>query len=125
MVVGIGTDIIEIDRIKNSIQKFGEAFLKKIYTYNEIVYCHSKANLYQHYAVRFAAKEAIYKAFPPEGQKRLNWQSVEVFIDESGRPHVIYLNSAKELEKAGYKVQISLSHSNSYAICVAIVVKDE
>jgi holo-[acyl-carrier protein] synthase len=124
MIAGIGTDIIEIERIKASINRFGESFLKKIFTDNEIRYCHSKANKYQHYAVRFAAKEAIYKAFPTEGQKRLNWQTVEVSIDNQGRPSVKFLKSATELPKMGYEINISLSHSNSYAICVAIVTKN-
>jgi len=124
MIAGIGTDIIEIERIKTSIEHFGESFLKKIFTDNEIRYCHAKPHKYQHYAVRFAAKEAIYKAFPPEGQKRLNWQTVEIEIDSLGRPSVKFLKSATELPKLGYKVQISLSHSNSHAICVAIATRD-
>ncbi|MFZ2863187.1 MAG: 4'-phosphopantetheinyl transferase superfamily protein, partial [Ignavibacteriaceae bacterium] len=62
MIIGIGIDIIEIDRIKESVNKFGGAFLNKIYTQNELDYCLAKFNKYQHLAARFAAKEAIYKA---------------------------------------------------------------
>ena len=62
MVIGIGIDIIEIDRIKTSIETYGNRFLSKIYTPIEIDYCNSKANKFQHFAARFAAKEAVYKA---------------------------------------------------------------
>jgi phosphopantetheine--protein transferase-like protein len=69
MVIGIGIDIIEIERIKKSIDTYGDSFLNKIYTKNELDYCLAKHNKYQHLAARFAAKEAIYKALLPAGKK--------------------------------------------------------
>ncbi|MCW8823989.1 MAG: holo-ACP synthase, partial [Ignavibacteriaceae bacterium] len=62
MVLGLGIDIIEIDRIKKSIERYGDKFLDKVFTQGEINYCNKKFNKYQHYAARFAAKEAVYKA---------------------------------------------------------------
>lgn len=71
MIVGIGTDIVEISRIKNAVAKWGERFLRKIFTENEISYCYKKKDPFPHLAVRFAAKEAVIKALSTEdrGQK--------------------------------------------------------
>ena len=123
MIAGIGIDIIEISRIKASVEKFSDFFLKKIFTDSEILFCSAKVNKYQHYAARFAAKEAIYKAFPQDVQNRLNWLSIEISSDKFGLPHVNLHNSAKELENQGFKVFISITHSQEYAACVALVQK--
>ena len=88
MVVGIGIDIIEIDRIKESVDKFGDHFLNKIFTPTELEYSLSKANKYQHLAARFAAKEAIYKAISSNWNSELSWQDMEIINAPNGMPEV-------------------------------------
>jgi holo-[acyl-carrier protein] synthase len=89
MINGIGVDIIEIDRIQRSVEKFGDSFLKKIYTDNELKYSLSKKNKYQHLAARFAAKEAIFKALSPSlGTNNITWQEIEVTNMPNGMPKV-------------------------------------
>ena len=84
-----GTDIIEIERIKNSIDKFGDRFLNTVFTPKEIEYCESKkTQKYQHYAARFAAKEAVFKALSNNINAPDEWKSIEILSEESGRPKV-------------------------------------
>lgn len=124
MVIGIGIDIIEIDRIKKSIDRFGERFLNKIFTETEIKYCDSKFNRYQHYAARFAAKEAIYKALATGWKKQANWKSMEIVNDSTGLPYVIIYGKLKEFIQDDKEIKISMSHSDNYVTCVAIIYKN-
>lgn len=108
-----GTDIIEIDRIKKSIEKFGERFLKTVFTENEIKYCESKnAQKYQHYAARFAAKEAVFKALSNNINPPDEWKSIEIVSEESGRPKVNLKIQVQNLEN----IDISISHCKQYAV---------
>ncbi len=125
MVIGIGTDIIEIDRIKNSIKKNGDRFLSKIYTPTEIKYCESKANKYQHLAARFAAKEAVYKALVTGWQEKLSWQEIEIFNEPTGMPRVTMCGKLKEFLSDDKSLKISISHSENYVVCVAIIYKTD
>ena len=95
MKIFCGTDIIEIDRIKSSIEDRGTLFLNKIYTQAEIEYCEGRKNAkYQHYAGRFAAKEAIFKAISEtlEDKYEITWSDVEIVNDKFGKPKVHFLN---------------------------------
>lgn len=123
MVIGIGVDIIEIDRIQNSIDKYGDHFLNKVFTQVEIDYCGAKANKYQHYAARFAAKEAVYKAISTGWNTKANWQSIEVFNDDSGMPFVNLKDGLKEFLGTDKDLKISMSHSRDYVVCTAIIYK--
>jgi len=125
MVIGIGTDIIEIERIKNSIKKNGDRFLSKIYTPNEIKYCLSKTNKYQHFAARFAAKEAVYKALATGWQELLSWQEIEIFNESTGMPRVTMCGKLKEFLSDDKSLKISISHSKNYVVCVAIIYKTD
>ena len=122
MNIGCGTDIIEIDRIKSSIENVGEAFIKRVFTDKEIVYCESKKmQKYQHYAVRFSAKEAIFKAVSDELENKfeINWKDIEILNDEKGRPYVNILNNKiQNIED----IDISLSHCKQYAIANVVVI---
>lgn len=120
MVTGIGIDIIEIERIKKSIDNYGDAFLKKIFTPFEINYCESKPNKYQHYAARFAAKEAVSKALTTGWNEIFNWQDVEIINESSGLPKVVLYGKLKEI-LSGKELMISMSHSHDYVACVAII----
>lgn len=120
MKIKCGTDIIEVNRIKESIEKLGEKFLNKIYTKKEIEYCLSKNNMkYQHLAARFAAKEAIFKAISSllKNKYEITWKDVEVLNDENGRPYVHFLNNNYNIEQ----IDISISHLKEYAIATCIV----
>ncbi len=120
MKIKCGTDIIEVSRIKESIEKLGDKFLNKIYTKKEIEYCLSKNNMkYQHFAARFAAKEAIFKAISSllKNKYEITWKDVEVLNDENGRPYVHFLNNNYNIEQ----IDISISHLKEYAIATCIV----
>lgn len=120
MKIYTGTDIIEIERIKNSIEKFGDTFLNTIFTEKEIEFCESHKNQkYQHYAARFAAKEAIFKALSFHFEE-CKWKEFEVLTLENGKP-IINLNiNVPNLES----IDISLSHCKTYAVAnvVALVM---
>lgn len=123
MVIGLGIDIIEIDRIKSSIENYGEKFLSKIFTPAEINYCQSKANKFQHFAARFAAKEAVYKALATGWQEVLSWQDIEIFNEATGMPQVSMRGRLKEFLAEDKNLKISISHSKNYVTCVAIIYK--
>lgn len=118
-----GTDIVEIFRIEEAIEKHGESFLNKVYTEDEISYCEShKAVKYQHYAGRFAAKEAVSKFLGTGFLGEFKLKDVEIKNNELGKPEVILKGSAlKIFNEAGYKeISISISHSKEYAISMVV-----
>ena len=121
MVFGIGIDIIEIDRIQKSIERFGELFLKKVFTQVEINYASSKGSPFQHYAVRFAAKEAIAKALSTSKNKGFQWKDIEIYNEDNGLPKVNLYGKVKSILGDDKSLKISLSHSDNLATCVAIV----
>jgi holo-[acyl-carrier protein] synthase len=123
MVIGIGIDIIEIDRIKKSVDTFGDSFLNKIYTKNELDYCLAKHNKYQHLAARFAAKEAIYKALTTGWEKDATWKSMEITNESNGLPVVNFFGNLKDFISNDKDIKISLSHSDNYVTAVAIIYK--
>lgn len=121
MKIKCGTDIIEIKRIKESIETIGEKFLQRVFTENEIAYCESKQQQkYQHYAARFAAKEAAFKAVSESLNDKyaLSWKDVEVENDKNGRPliHIDKIN-IEQIEN----IDLSISHCKEYA-CANVVV---
>jgi holo-[acyl-carrier protein] synthase len=124
MVIGIGIDIIEIDRIKESVDEYGDQFLQKVYTPGEIKYCLSKKNKYQHLAARFAAKEAIYKAISSNWDSELSWQDMEIINAPNGMPEVKFKGNLKKFLSGEKSLKISMSHSRDYVACVAIVYKE-
>lgn len=131
MKVLCGTDIIEISRIQKSIEKSGQRFLEAVYTPAEIEYCESKKQAkYCHYAGRFAAKEAIYKAMSKlliENNLNMSFLDVEILnVKElSRRPRVIFLKQEiiELIEKENIAIDISISHIETAAIANAIVTK--
>ena len=120
MNIRIGTDIIEISRIKKSIEDTDNKFIERVYTNKEIEYCESKkSQKYQHYAVRFAGKEAVFKAISStlKNKFEIDWKDIEILNDSSGRPYVNILKS-KISEKIN--IDISLSHCKEYAVANVI-----
>ncbi len=123
MILGIGIDIIEVARIQASYERFGERFLKRILHPNEIGYCLSHSAPAPFLAARFAAKEAISKAFGTGIGAQLGWQDMEVGRKESGEPFVILHEPGKKLlaQRNARVVLISLSHTQQHATAVAIL----
>src|SRR5207247_10737883 len=123
MILGIGIDIIEVARIKASHEKFGERFANRILLPDEIAYCLSHKNPAPFLAARFAAKEAISKAFGTGIGAQLGWQDMEVRRKESGEPYVVLHGRGESLlaVRGGRLVHLSLSHTNSYAAAVAVL----
>lgn len=120
MNITCGTDIIEIERMKESIERSGDIFLNEIFTPKEIEYCKSKKNaMYQHFAARFAAKEAIFKAisYLLENKFELTWKNAEISNNDMGKPIVQFLNT--KLKKID--IDLSISHCKDYAIAMVIV----
>lgn len=124
MVFGIGIDIIEIDRIKTSVEKYGDHFLNKIYTSTELEYCLSKVNKYQHLAARFAAKEAVFKALTTGWNKDVGWKDIEIYNEPNGMPLVKLKGDLGSFLSNGKRLKISMSHSRDYVTCVAIIYKE-
>lgn len=126
-MITCGTDIIKISRVKDSIERLGETFLKRVYTDEEIEYCESRRMCkYQSYAARFAAKEAIYKAVSPSINDDISWKDAEVCKLENGKP---YLKLHGSLEKIANKnniknIEISLSHDDDFAIACVVIDKE-
>lgn len=122
MKIKCGVDIIEISRVKESIESLGERFINKVFTEKEIEYCESKkAQKYQHYAARFAAKEATFKAlsWKLEDKYAICWKDIEVVDNEQGRPslNIIGMN-LDDIEN----IDISLSHCKEYAVANVTVL---
>ena len=113
MILGTGIDIIEIDRIKNAIERWGDHFIDYVFNEEEIAYAQRHKNPYQHFAVRFAAKEAVFKAV---GDKKMTWKELTISHDPNGKPICHY--RAQGFNK---KIMISMSHSKNYAVANAIV----
>lgn len=116
--ISIGTDIIECLRIATMIEKHGELFLQRVFTQREILYCSSRRSATQHYAGRWAAKEAALKALGTGWARGIHWTDIEVHNELGGKPSLILANRAHEIASALgiQQMLISISHCRSYAI---------
>jgi len=123
MIVGTGIDIAEVPRIRRSIERFGERFIRRIYTGGEIRYCDSKANRVERYAARFAAKEASMKALGTGWNFGVRWVDCEVVRMPGGRPTIKFHGKAAEFAaKLGVRnAALSISHTAEQAIAQVIL----
>lgn len=122
MVVGIGNDIIEIDRIKKSIERNGSTFLNKIFTENEIKYCESKGGAkWESYAARFAAKEAVAKAMPEHIDKKISWKDVEVTKNSNNKVTIGLSDHAKSIINPKWNILVTLSHNRTMSIATVVI----
>ncbi|MGA8154340.1 MAG: holo-[acyl-carrier-protein] synthase [Terriglobales bacterium] len=123
MIVGTGIDIAEVPRIAASIERFGDRFVRRIFTESEIHYCESKANRVERYAARFAAKEAGMKAIGTGWNHGVAWRDVEVSREPGGRPTLTFHGKAAEFAaKLGARhVALSLTHTAEHAIAQVIL----
>ncbi len=120
MIKAIGTDIVEIDRFHSALQRWGDRFIKRILTDDEIQYCLKKANHVESMAARFAAKEAVIKCLLPADQQEFKWHDVQVLNHSSGKPYIIVLNRlADSLQNCD--ILVSLSHSEKSAVAVVLL----
>jgi holo-[acyl-carrier protein] synthase len=119
-VIGIGIDMIETERIEHSLERFGSRFLQRVFTDGEVTYCQSMKFPARHFAARFAAKEALSKAFGTGIGKAMSWRDIDVCKKESGEPFVVLGGGAEQLARARKvrSVLISLSHTHDHAVAV-------
>ncbi|MEO0144782.1 MAG: holo-ACP synthase [candidate division WOR-3 bacterium] len=118
--MNVGIDIVEIERIKNLYEKFGERFLKRVFTDNEINYCFSRKNVFHSLAGRFAIKEAVLKALGIGMTSGFSFKDIEVINVNKGKPVVILNGKLKELLN-NREIEISISHSEHYAVGICII----
>lgn len=122
MIVGIGTDIIKVDRISRSVTRYGEKFLKRVYTDREIAYCAARKRETEHLAGRFAAKEAALKALGTGVSGGATLRGVEVTNDDSGKPEItLHGGTLEAARERGIRiVHISISHAGEFATAYAV-----
>jgi holo-[acyl-carrier protein] synthase len=123
MVLGLGTDLIEIERVQASMDRFGKRFLERVFTAGEIDYCTQKKQSAESFAARFAAKEAGAKALGTGISRGVSWKEIEVTREIGQRPMLHFRGRAGELAKGMgiRRVQLSLSHSRKLAMAMVVV----
>jgi holo-[acyl-carrier protein] synthase len=123
-ILGIGTDIVECPRIGKMIEQHGELFLRRIYTEREIRYCQARKHAIEHFAGRWAAKEAILKAMGTGRSLGIAWTHVEVRNGQDGRPRVMVCGAAREVarERGIGEILVSISHCRTYATAYALAM---
>ena len=122
-VIGIGVDVVDSARIESSIERFGERFLRRVFTEGEIAYSQSMKFPARHFAARFAAKEALSKAFGTGIGKSMGWRDLDVRKKESGEPYVVLSGGAEQMakERGITKVWISLSHTDTIGMAIIVL----
>lgn len=119
-IQGIGVDVVDVQRMKASLEEQGEALTSKVFTNKEIEYCRSKKNPHEHFAARFAAKEAVSKAMQTGWSGTFRWKDVEVVNEPSGAPLIVlYKEVAESLKRS--KVHLSLSHTENTVVAFAVI----
>jgi len=121
MIIGIGTDIIEVSRIRNICEQYGQRFLNRIYTKTEQEYCESfNDTKYLHYAARFAVKESFSKAIGTGLTRGFKFKEVGIENEKNGKPHVV-LDGKLKKKWGHYKLHVSLSHTEENAVAYLII----
>lgn len=123
-MLGVGVDVVETARIERSLEKFGERFLHRVFVEGEIEYCQSMKFPALHFAARFAAKEAVSKAFGTGIGRHMGWRDIEVRRKETGEPYAVLHGDAESFarERDVSQVLISLSHADHYSVANAVVI---
>jgi len=124
MILGLGTDIVEIFRMREAAQKWGDGFLEKVFTDKEMRYSNSRRFSAQHFAARFAAKEAVIKAFGAPKKFPLKMTEIEVLNDKEGKPVITLHGGALRLKKKKKvdNIMVTMAHSKNYAVASAILL---
>ncbi|MDA7882077.1 holo-ACP synthase [Akkermansiaceae bacterium] len=123
-VIGIGIDVVEVDRVKASLDEFSERFLNRVFTKSEQEYCQKQKRPELHLAARFAAKEAVAKAFGTGIGKEIGWLDMEIIRRDSGEPEVQLSGGAEKYahERGVEQVLVSLTHAKQYAAANAVIL---
>ena len=123
MIVGTGIDIAEVPRIRQSIERYGDRFLHRVFTDGEISYCSSKSNFDERYAARFAAKEAAMKALGTGWNYGVRWRDIEVVRPQGKRPSIVFHGKAAEVAKSlgATNVALSITHTGEQAMALVIL----
>jgi holo-[acyl-carrier protein] synthase len=124
-ILGMGTDIVECLRIGRMVEEFGELFLRRVYTESEIRYCQARKRSTEHFAGRWAAKEAILKCLGTGWRKGLSWTDMEIRNEPDGQPKVYLCAATREVAESLHisDIVLSISHCRAYATACAIAVK--
>jgi holo-[acyl-carrier protein] synthase len=124
-IIAIGSDIVECLRVGRMIDRHGEQFLLRVYTEREIRYCQTRQRSMEHFAARWAAKEAILKCLGLPWRRGLSWTDMEVRIEANDKPRVLLCGAAKDLaqEQRIGDILLSLAHCRAYATANAIAVR--
>lgn len=120
MVVGVGIDIIEVSRVKTAIEKWGERFLRRIYTVNERKYCENLERPFKSFAGRFAVKEACMKALGTGWTDGVKWTSFEIINEQNGKPRLLTDATIQHL-LGNKQILVSMSQTDEYAAALAIL----
>lgn len=122
MIVGLGTDIVEVDRIQKMIADHGAHFLERVFTAGEIAHCQPRRESAPHYAGRWAAKEAVMKVLGTGFTNEVGWTEIEVLVKPSGQPVIVLHGSTQEVaNRLGIgEILVSISHTANYATATAI-----
>ena len=120
MIEGIGVDLVEVDRMRQTVEEYGERFLDKVFTSTELKYSRSRKNVHHHLAARFAAKEAFSKAFATGWSGPFRWRDIEVSNDPAGKPAItVYGEMKKQLGDS--QILLSISHSERAVVAVVLI----
>ncbi len=120
MIAGIGIDIERISRVTAALDRYAEAFVEKIFTPGETAYCRGKGIPAQHFAARFAAKEAFTKAIGTGWRGRFRWVDVEIANDDQGKPRIVLHNDLAR-EFARHLLHVSISHTDDYVAAMVVL----
>jgi holo-[acyl-carrier protein] synthase len=127
MIFGIGIDTIEVPRIQRTIAEYGDQFIDRIFTPGETAYCNWRKFSEEHFAVRFAAKEAFAKAIGTGIRRGFIWKEVEVTKEQSGKPaimlHESMIQKVEAIVGVNYHIQLSLSHTKNIAEAMVVIEK--
>jgi holo-[acyl-carrier protein] synthase len=119
-IQGIGVDVVDVQRMKDVLEKQGQAFQNKVFSDMEVTYCKTRQKPYIHFAARFAAKEAVAKAMRTGWSGAFHWRDIEVVNDQSGAPHILLSHDvAKALEQCN--VHLSLSHTDNTVVAFVVL----
>jgi len=122
VIIGLGLDIAEIDRIEAAIARHGAPFLERVYTAREVAYCESHKGKFERYAARFAAKEAAMKALGTGWRHGVRWRDIEVVREASGKPTLLLEGATRQIaDRLGVKnIALTITHSGNFALAQVI-----
>ena len=120
-IIGIGVDIVEVERIESGVERYGERFRRKVFTDGEWDYCFRKVRPFEHLAGRFAAKEAVMKALGEGWTARTSFREIEIAREKGAAPEIVLSPRIRALLPEGARIWLSISHTERYAVAQVII----